>query len=409
MITGNLKTLVAVLAASAAMVSVAQAGGFNRGSANLDGLFSDSLGIYSGVTYVAPGRSYSSVTGLRVVGGAPAALAQGAVEFGDSFAVPYASAGGEIFANTACVGSYSQPYGADSSYSGDITYHIASQSLATRELGLTCSYRYELGKGRISFIGGVFNEYIEYDQARNFNLAFGTVGDSKINVSSDAWGYRLGLAYEIPEIALKASLMYRSQTDHTATGMYTNTPFATLAVAGGALTPVQAAAVYGANMSTTATTNASLPQSVELAVQSGVAPGWLAFGSIKWTEWSVLQSITLTEGIAGTPFSTSRFFFKDGWTVTGGVAHRFNEQLAASASLTWDRGVTTGWDTLTDTWTLAGGVAYDVNEKIQIRAGGAAIHFASGNKSKTASAVDYTAVSPSEWGYALSASASVKF
>ncbi|WP_420409541.1 outer membrane protein transport protein [Hoeflea sp.] len=407
MIRVTMKSAVAVLAAGAAMATAAQAGGFNRGSANLDGLYSDSLGVYSGITFVSPGRSYSSVTGVRVVGGVPGAFAQGPVEFGDSFSVPYASAGGQLVENVACVGSYSQPYGADSTYTGAITYHIASQSLATRELGLTCSYRYDMGKGRLSFIGGVFNEYIEYKQARNFNLAFGTTGDSTINVTSDTWGYRLGLAYEIPEIALKASLMYRSQTDHNARGNYANTPFATLAAANGAPAPLIAA--YGAQTSASATTSASLPQSVELAVQSGIAPGWLAFGSIKWTDWSILQSITLIEGIAGQPFSTSRFFFKDGWTVTGGVAHRFNEQLAGSASVTWDRGVSSGWDTLTDTWTFAGGLAYDFNEKIQVRAGGAAIHFTSGTKSQTSSAVDYTAVSPSEWGYALSASASVKF
>ncbi|MDZ7602186.1 MAG: outer membrane protein transport protein [Hoeflea sp.] len=408
MIRVSLKSTVVGLAASVALTSSAIAGGFNRGSANLDGLFSDSLGVYSGVTYVAPGRSYSRVTGVRVVGGAAGAFTQGEVEFGDSFVVPYASAGGQIVDNVACVGSYSQPYGADSTYSGAITYHIASQSLASRELGLTCSYRHELGKGRLSFIGGVFNEHIQYKQARNFNLAFGNTGDSTINVTSDTWGYRLGLAYEIPEIALKASLMYRSQTDHDATGTYGNTPFRTLAIAGG--TPAGIAnALYGANTATTASTSASLPQSVELAVQSGIAPGWLAFGSVKWTEWSVLRSITLVEGLARQPFSTSRFFFKDGWTVTGGVAHRFNDQLAASASLTWDRGVSTGWDTLTDQWTIAGGVAYDVNKNVQFRLGGAAIHFASGQKSRTASAVDYTATSPSEWGYALSASAAIKF
>lgn len=407
MIRASLKSAATVLAASATLMSVAHAGGFNRGSANLDGLYSDTLGVYSGVTYVAPGRSYSSVTGVRVVGGVPGGFAQGPVEFGDSFVVPYASAGGQIVDNVACVGSYSQPYGASSTYTGAITYHIASQSLDTNELGLTCSYRYEMGKGRLSFIGGVFNESIEYNQARNFNLAFGTVGDSTIKVTSDAWGYRVGLAYEIPEIALKASLMYRSQTDHSASGTYGNTPFAILATASGA--PAALIAAYGAQTSATATTSASLPQSVELSLQSGIAPGWLAFGSIKWTDWSVLQSISLTEGIAGQPFSTSRFFFKDGWTVTGGIAHRFNEKIAGSASLTWDRGVSTGWDTLTDTWTVAGGLAFDVNENVQLRAGGAAIYFSSGTKSQISSAVDYTAVSPSEWGYALSASASIKF
>jgi Long-chain fatty acid transport protein len=395
------------LVMSAALAGTAMAGGYNRGSANLDGLYSDKIGAYAGVTYVAPGRSYSSVTGVTVVGGVPGGFAQGSVEFGESYAVPYASVGGQLIDNVACVASYAQPYGADSSYTGPITFHIAQQSLSSDELGLTCSYRFDVGKGRFSVIGGVFNESIEYRQARNFTNAFGIVGDSRIRVTSDAWGFRVGAAFEIPEIAFKAQLLYRSQTNHNATGNYYNTPFAILATANGA--PPALIAAYGANMTATATTSASLPQNIELAVQSGIAPGWLAFGSVKWTDWSVLEQIQLVEGIANQPFSTSRFFFKDGWTVTAGIGHKFTDQISGSASITWDRGVTTGWDTLTDVWTFAGGAAFDVNENFQIRAGGALLHLTSGRKTKTASAVDYTAVSPSEWGYALSASASLKF
>lgn len=395
------------LVMSAAFAGTALAGGYNRGSANLDGLYSDKLGAYAGVTYVAPGRSYSSVTGVRVVGGAAGAFAQGSVEFGESYAVPYASFGGQVIDNVACVASYAQPYGADSSYTGAITYHIAQQSLASDELGLTCSYRMDAGKGRFSFIGGVFNESIEYRQARNFNLAFGTVGDSTIRVTSDAWGFRVGAAFEIPEIAFKAQLLYRSQTNHNATGNYFNTPFRTLALASGA--PAALLAAYGTNTTTTATTSASLPQNIELAVQSGIAPGWLAFGSVKWTDWSVLEQISLVEGIANQPFSTTRFFFKDGWTVTAGVGHRFTDNISGSASITWDRGVSTGWDTLTDVWTFAGGAAIDINENFQIRAGGALLHLTGGTKSRTSSLIDYTAVSPSEWGYAGSVSASLKF
>lgn len=395
------------LVMSAALAGTALAGGYNRGSANLDGLYSDKIGAYAGITYVAPGRSYSSVSGLTVVGGAPRPLAQGSVEFGESYAVPYASVGGQLIDNVACVASYAQPYGADSSYTGAITYHIAQQSLASDELGLTCSYRMDAGKGRFSFIGGVFNESIEYKQARNFTTAFGVVGDSRIRVTSDAWGFRVGAAFEIPEIAFKAQLMYRSQTNHNATGNYFNTPFRTLAAASGA--PAALLAAYGTNMNATASTSASLPQNIELAVQSGIAPGWLAFGSVKWTDWSVLEQISLVEGIARQPFSTSRFFFKDGWTVTAGIGHKFTDNISGSASITWDRGVSTGWDTLTDVWSFAGGAAIDLNENFQLRAGGALLHLASGQKTKTSGPVDYTAVSPSEWGYALSASASLKF
>ncbi|MGG2475354.1 transporter, partial [Rhizobium sp. BR5] len=35
----------------------------------------------------------------------------------------------------------------------------------------------------------------------------------------------------------------------------------------------------------------SMPDSIELKVQSGIAPDWLAFGSVKWTDWSQIQVI----------------------------------------------------------------------------------------------------------------------
>lgn len=408
---------IGLLLAGACFASSAQAGGFNRGNANLDLLYGDgALGITSGVTFVAPDRSYTNARGAVIVGGAAAAFSQDNITFGNDYTVPYASIGGRIIGDLSCVASYSEPYGADVSMDGSMAYHLAAQSLDTKEYGFTCGYGFDLSKGRLSLIGGVFREEIDYHQARNFNASFGNVGDSAINVSSGDWGYRLGVGYEIPEIALKTTLMYRSKTEHEATGAYTNTPFAqltTLALIGQGVAPglaaAQAAALYGTNTEASAFATATLPQSLEFTAQTGVAPGWLVFGTVKWTDWSVLQKLSLTEGIANQEFSTTYFEFKDGWTITGGVGHKFNEKLGGSLSLTWDRGVSTGWDSLYDTWTVAGGLAYDVTEKFQIRGGAALFYLEGGEKSKTSSAVDYTATSPGEWGYGLSLAATIKF
>jgi len=392
-----------------AAIGQAEAGGFNRGVANLDGLYgATQLGMYAGVTYVSPQRSYDTISGVSIVGGVPTPFSQGSVAFANDYTVPYASVGGRVFGDVNCVGSYSQPFGADSEYFGAITFHIASQTLETNEYGLTCAYGFDLTKGRLSVIAGGFYETVDYSQARNFTQAFGVVGNSEIELSGGSVGYRLGVGYEIPEYALKAQLLYRSQTNYDATGSYTNTPFRTLAIAQG-INPAVANGLYGAATSAPASASATLPAIVDLTVQSGIAEGWLAFGSIKWTDWSVLEDIQVVEGIAGQTFSTTRFFFEDGWTVTGGMGHRFNPNLSGSMSLTWDKGVSTGWDTLTDTWTIAGGLAYDVSSNIQIRGGGAAIYFTEGTKSQVASPIDYTATSPAEWGYALSVSASARF
>ena len=123
-----------------------------------------------------------------------------------------------------------------------------------------------------------------------------------------------------------------------------------------------------------------MPQVVELKVQSGIAPDWLAFGSIKWTNWSRLQSVDLcpvgTEAIPCTQssptFVTSLdLLYRDGWTVSGGVGHKINDQWSAVANLTWDRGTTTGLSAQTDTWTFGGGVSYTPNQNVELRLAGA--------------------------------------
>ena len=123
-----------------------------------------------------------------------------------------------------------------------------------------------------------------------------------------------------------------------------------------------------------------MPETVELKVQSGIAPDWLAFGSIKWVNWSRLQSVDLcpvgTEAIPcvqGSPtFVTSLdLLYRDGWTVSGGVGHKFNDQWSGAASITWDRGTTTGLSAQTDTWTFGGGVSYTPTQNVELRFAGA--------------------------------------
>jgi long-chain fatty acid transport protein len=128
---------------------------------------------------------------------------------------------------------------------------------------------------------------------------------------------------------------------------------------------------------------ATMPQSVDLKLQSGISPGWLAFGSVKWVDWSVLNIVTLCPdatkaipGVSCSPLSPTRatsldLVYRDGWTVSGGIGHKFNDRWSGAAQLAWDRGTTTGLSTQTDTWTLSGGVAYSPNKDFEIRLGGA--------------------------------------
>ena len=114
-----------------------------------------------------------------------------------------------------------------------------------------------------------------------------------------------------------------------------------------------------------------------MKVQSGIAPDWLAFGSVKWTDWSQLQKVRfycdnpLVPLCASPAGATSLDLgYRDGWTISGGVGHKFNEQWSGAVSVTWDRGTSQGYGTQTDTWTFGAGVAYSPNQNVEIRLGG---------------------------------------
>jgi long-chain fatty acid transport protein len=94
----------------------------------------------------------------------------------------------------------------------------------------------------------------------------------------------------------------------------------------------------------------SLPQSLELKAQTGVAPGWLVFGSVKWTDWSALDRLDLTLG--GQPFSNI-YDWRDGWTFTAGVGHEFTDRISGAFTVSYDRGVSTGWDYYGDSYIAA--------------------------------------------------------
>jgi long-chain fatty acid transport protein len=139
-----------------------------------------------------------------------------------------------------------------------------------------------------------------------------------------------------------------------------------LALAATLLTQANAAAAAGLNTTVPAIGTGNLPQSVEFKLQSGIAPGWLAFGSVKWMDWSVQKELLVNSVLSNT---ADEYFWKDGWTVTGGVGHAFNDRVSGLVSLTWDSGVSTGYDFSSDSYTLALGGSVKDGIGGELRAG----------------------------------------
>ncbi|NTJ42185.1 transporter [Agrobacterium larrymoorei] len=368
------------------------AGGLERGGYNIDLLFDTSDYVLdSTATFVAPQREVKDARDnpLPSKGGGPLPASWStSADDSENYWSPRIGAKAAIGDYGDCMFDYSEPWGAHlkpgiwqgSSY--NIETKVESHNYAT-----TCRVKLEMGKGQLSLIGGGFYQEISGYKYRQVvsPLALGPLypsvfsGVGKLEMEGDGWGWRAGVAYEIPEIAFRTSLVYNSAVDYDLSGTVdlTNVPAVptnpVLAVYGGRITPV-----YG---------SVSLPDSVELKVQSGVAPGWLAFGSVKWTDWSQIQTVAfcpvgVSPCVAGvTALNTLDQFYRDGWTISGGVGHKFNDQWSGAVSLTWDRGTSTVIGTQTDTWLLGTQLVYSPNKSIEFKIAGALGLLTSGESS----------------------------
>ena len=118
--------------------------------------------------------------------------------------------------------------------------------------------------------------------------------------------------------------------------------------------------------------------------------------------------VVVDHDAAGQPLTSLDLYYRDGWTVTGGVGHKFNEQWSGGASLTWDRGTSTVTGSQSDSWTVGLGAAYTPTGNVELRFAGALGILTSGESN----AINMTTTSY-EYGTdlvsALSAELKVKF
>lgn len=375
------------------LAGTAFAGGFSRGDADTDLIYEDgAFDMRFGATLVAPKRDFATINGAAGTDDV----------YTNNYIIPNFGAKLKVSDRFSCVGTYTQPFGASSDYgpqsqqadiiadiaAGRIPNAVKHADFETNEYGATCGVNMEAGSGKAWLLGGVFVQDFDYTEVK-------TLGTLNLR-DNGAAGYRIGAAYEIQEYALRAELMYRSQIDIDANGTFRNavplpTPIPGVTVPVGTLFP--------------STGTGSLPQSVELNLQSGIAPGWLAYGSVKWTDWSVLQ--TLNYNITNLGPNTKDFFWQDGWTVQAGIAHAFTDEISGTANITWDRGVGTGADIMTDTWTFGAGTQIKAGPGA-LRLGGAISYLTSGSQS-TSNGASFDATADGDWAYALGGSYTVKF
>lgn len=335
-------TTTTAIAALLATTTLASAGGIERNGFTTGILFEEGNYVELGFTYVSP-----DVSGAL---NAPApAVPSG--DMSESYSYYQFSYHNDLTDQFSISVVVDEPIGADVAYPGP--YGAYPFALSTAELNshqLTIAGRYEV-TDNISVYGGLRAVQVDgeiFVSTPLFSYA--------LNAESDTgFGYMVGAAYEMPEIALRVALTYFSEVDLTMTGAQ--------GVAGAAPTPPPT--TIPANFEIT------LPDSILLEAQSGVNESTLVFGSLRWVDWSEFD---ITPGSYPTPSGALVSYDNDSFTWTLGAARRLSEDLVLLASVNYETdyggfssnlgptdgrlGVGIGARYTLDQWELSGGINY---------------------------------------------------
>ncbi len=218
---------------------------------------------------------------------------------------------------------------------------------------------YQTIKGNVSLRGQAYSIYNGYD--------------ADIKETGGA-GWLAGVAYQIPEIALKASVTYRSEIDHDVNIREKIPTLPALSLLG-----QDAAAAAIANSS--ADTKITTPQSVNFDFQTGIMANTVAFANVRWVNWKDFaiqpykfgQLSQVVGPLVGRPNGFNLVEYADDqWTVNAGVGRKLNEKWAGNVSVGWDSGAGNPVTTLGPTegyWNVGLGVQYSPTPQTFIAGG----------------------------------------
>lgn len=330
--------------------------------------------------FLQPGNYFEagvSVLDPNVSGKATAATGGGQLaDMGDDYLFPSAALKLQLNDHFSFGILYDQPFGADATYSTSDPlvaantglFHLNGEAteveVTTQNLAMIVGF--QPNENFNIYGGGVYQTIKGNVQLRG--AAYGSktgLGYYNADLNEDgAVGWLAGFAYQIPEIALKTSITYRSEIDHKASAHeYGQSNILAVPALGGA-NPVY---------DVISTANITTPQSVNLDFQTGIMANTVAFANVRWVNWKdfvidLKQFGTVAEklGAAGaTPDNPKGFnivaYTDDQWSANVGLGRKLNEQWAGNVSVGWDSGAGNPISTLGPTegyWNVGLGVQY---------------------------------------------------
>ena len=301
---------------------------------------------------------------------------------------------------------YDQPFGAEAEYStgtqkttalpGPLAplgnqglFHNGTEgtSVEVKSQSISMLFGYQPTENFNFYAGPVYQTIKGDVQLRGLayggNATFGGYNAS-IKETGDI-GWLAGAAFQIPDIALKASVTYRSEIEHSVNVKESFNSAGLLA---------------GLNAAPSLNTDITTPQSVNLDFQTGIMANTVAFANVRWVDWSSFSIQPYKFGLASKSAAIqaqtgkSEFdlvaYTDDQISATVGVGRKLNDQWAGNVSVGWDSGAGNPVTTLGPTegyWNVGLGAQFSPTPQTFI-AGGVKYFWLGDAKAQAASQFD---------------------
>ena len=261
--------------------TAAYAGGMDRSGQSITALFEE--GTYAEISFGSVSPDVTGSLGTQQSG----SIAPDYTSFGLAFKT-------DLTDQVSLAMIMDQPFGTGVNYS-TAGYILAGTSAEFTTKSITVLGKFSINENFSVYAGP---RYISGEGFLNKTIP---VAHSSVYSKDSDVGYVAGAAYEIPEIALRAALTYSSSTDYMLTGTASNL-------------------------------TATMPQSVNLDFQTGIAADTLLFGTIRWADWSEATLDDSTPAVG----NLADFNNADVTTYTVGIGRRFTENFAGQISFGYE-------------------------------------------------------------------------
>ena len=277
---------------------------------------------------------------------------------------------------------YDEPFGAAADYTGNNNFVDATgegTNVEVRTESITSILGAKFGQNKnFQVYGGPVAQRVEAN-VKLRGSAYEAANGYTTNINADQdYGYIAGLAYSKPEIALKASLTYRSEIEHNAQASEI------YPVVGSGLIPAPVVSALGLSTTRVDSIEITTPESVNFDFQTGINPTTLATAKVRWVPWSDFAIVpSLYNDVSKVSTRDDKglalvSYDDDQWQVELGLAKRVAPALAISGTVGWDSGAgnpVTSLGPIEGYYSAGLGAKYNVTENWAVSAGGKYLWF----------------------------------